>query len=129
MNHLKNTELALKYWLTVPSRNVSRGLANWSNALPDHPNTCNTIACFGGWIPAMPEFAAMGVRANPIGAPEFRNLRPSDISEVLFGHNALFEMPGDCDYDTVHAFNDIRTGHQVVRNRLKQHAKFLKTKS
>ena len=71
MSHLKNCETALRYWATVPDKNVTPGLASFQEFPRGgaEKHTCNTIAGFGGWVSAMPEFIAMGVTMGDGGAP------------------------------------------------------------
>lgn len=140
MNHLENTKLALKYWLTVPPQNVPPGLCTWNRNPGKH--TCGTIACFGGWVPAMPEFAAMGVTADEFGAPKVAGYGPTEVANFLFGEvedargnagaGTLFEMAGDCAYDGSFDRNvnqyDCNGDHALVVHRLESHIKYLETK-
>ena len=71
--NLNNLQIALRYWITVPEKNVVYCLADWNNNSfkSGEPAThdCNTIACFGGWVSGMPEFIAMGVKKSANGSP------------------------------------------------------------
>lgn len=138
-DHLENTKLALKYWLTVPAENVVTGLACWKDSPGEH--TCGTIACFGGWVPAMPEFAAMGVVTTPGGAPAMPGgLLGTEVADLLFGevggdrrwcHGTLFDMPRDCSYDRDFNYDfarfDRTEDHALVTHRLRSHIKYLES--
>jgi len=124
MNHLENTKIARGYWLTVPDKNVAKGLALYRESSDTGKHTCKTIACFGGWVSAMPEFIAMGVRQNYWGDPEIKNgsRRPfvgREVSDLLFGHGVLFHERGGCNYDR--AMKRTATDHAIVLNRLDMH--------
>lgn len=83
---IKNCKTFLKYWKTVPKANVFQCLSWWRSGKDrQSPHTCNTIACAGGWLPAMPEFAAMGVIADWDGSPKLDMLDAHDTSQHLFG--------------------------------------------
>lgn len=127
--HLNNSEIALKFWMTVPPENVASGLSFWSAP----GDGCGTISCFGGWCPKIPEFKAMGLRTDGFGAPKHSNMRlfkPSMIAEYLFGDEDMFapshkyvESFG-CDYDKT-APKDC-TDHELVQHRLEQNIKRLR---
>ena len=141
MNHLENAKLAMKYWLTVPPQNVPPDLCAWNYSPGKH--TCWTIACFGGWVPAMPEFAAMGVTADEFGAPKLPGTSSvSEVANILFGEvqddlgagfrGHLFEMASDCayDWDFDHDFDqfDRTEDHKLVVHRLESHIKYLESR-
>lgn len=142
MNHLENTKLALKYWLTVPPQNVAPGLGSWNRNPGKH--TCGTIACFGGWVPAMPEFAAMGVTAGIRGEPEMAGmLLASDVAKTLFGEvdhawgngfrGNLFDTAGYCAYDRDPDLDVDQSyytdSHGLVVHRLESHIKYLESRT
>lgn len=116
---IENCGKYLEYWATVPSENVNEGLDIWRSFLwkytKGYPMDCKSIACAGGWLPAMDHFRNLGVYSTDSGAPvmgfkdleklpvpqltflEISNSRwgrgevePFDLSHVLFGSNSLF---------------------------------------
>ena len=130
MNHLENTQTALRYWLTVPKGNVVKNLENYRESGTGVKHNHQTIACFGGWVPAMPEFASMGVKLNTVGGPIMGEEFGMGVARELFGKLTLFAMKdvdGDsrhrCDYDDT-AKPGI-SDHGLVTHRLKEHIKHL----
>jgi len=119
MNHLENTKIARGYWLTVPDENVARDLSFFRDSNRTGKHTCKTIACFGGWVCAMPEFIAMGVQASASGIPEIGLKYGSRVSSFLFGDFDLFMARGYCEYDR--AMKHTSTDHAIVLNRLDMH--------
>jgi len=117
MNHLENTKIARGYWLTVPDENVATNLSFYRASTGTH--TCATVACFGGWVCAMPEFIAMGVQTNKLGLPATNNYCGIGVSEFLFGDTGLFMSRGFCEYDD--AMKHTATDHAIVLNRLDMH--------
>lgn len=137
---IRNVEIAQSYWKTIPKKNVFERLNRYLRGehkadvkdrkfAASQSHNCETVACFGGWVPAMPEFAAMGVRAEIWGAPTMRvgsrTLDGSDVAGHLFGKEALFHSRGDCEYDWTFVGSD----HALVANRLKKHLAVLKKKA
>lgn len=79
---IDNCIAALREWNDVPKMDVD--LERW---------TCGAVHCFGGWLPHMPHFRALGVRAlGPVnGQPTMpRRLWPEQVAEHLFGSDTLF---------------------------------------
>lgn len=115
---IENCRIALRYWATVPNKNVARQLAAFRvEKIPSDrnlPHGCNTVACFGGWVPAMPEFAAMGV-ISVNGHPNFGKLTGYSVSKSLFGTHELFSPRGTALGDNT--FPGI-SDHQIVKRRL-----------
>ena len=132
--YIANTKIAMKYWATVPDENVVAGLETYFiDGFDETPFSCNTIACFGGWVPAMPEFAAMGVTASDShGVPIFGRSMGSEVAVELFNEETLFaptknsgNFSHNCNYDRT-AKRDI-SDHGLVTHRLKEHIKHLKS--
>ena len=130
MNHLENTKIALRRWLTIPDKNVAPRLDSWRVGLKTKEYDCGTIACFGGWIPAMPEFAEMGIIHDENCVPVWpgKTDSPQGLSIRLFGVSqwewlGLFSAVGRNKYDPKNC--DEITSHAVVTHRLKSHIKFL----
>ena len=121
MNHLKNCETALRYWATVPDKNVTPGLASFQEFPRGgaEKHTCNTVACFGGWVSAMPEFIAMGVTMGDGGAPSIGQKWGWEVAEELFGEGAedMFDTRSDSSSDgpATEPFTD----HELVTYRIK----------
>lgn len=140
MNHLENTKIALRYWLTIPDENVVKNLNDYKTYYDlegsvSIKHDCNTIACFGGWIPAMPEFAAMGVTFNEYsGLPILEKLCGYNVAGELFGERTIFcptkvfcanvfGTSFNCKYD--HTAKPGISDHKLVTHRLKEHIKRL----
>jgi hypothetical protein len=122
MNHLENCKIFLRRWATVPPANVSRELASWQHT-PAERHTCNTVACAGGWVPAMPEFAALGVTMGPTGKPCIGDMWGWEVAVALFGAGAegMFDARGDgTDNGTDDDFTAPRvcTDHELVAHRI-----------
>ena len=93
MDHLANTELALRLWRErITPEMVSVDLNSWGTP-------CGTTACFGGWLPTWPEFREMGVRR--LGAtdgylPYYYDYKTGktrvsfEVAKLLFGDRHLF---------------------------------------
>jgi len=94
---IENCRTFLRYWETIPDENISVDLTNFrEDSYPRNtPATCNTIACAGGWLPAMPEFAALGISWAASGSPNIET-EDSKISSwrtlayLLFGSHTIF---------------------------------------
>jgi hypothetical protein len=130
---IRNVEIAQFYWKTIPEKNVFERLAGY--LVGEHKmdrrerrfavkkaHNCGTVACFGGWVPAMPEFAAMGVRAVEDGMPYFKlkngnELLGGHVAGHLFGSNCLFYSRGECKHDGLYRGSD----HALVTRRLEKH--------
>lgn len=117
MNHLKNTKTALRYWLTVPKENVAEELSFYKSD-GGQPHGCGTIACFGGWVPAMPEFAAMGVTFRQ-GFPEYKGHSGCGVAMLLFRNGDLFAPASGLESAVC------KDDHEIVAERLEAHIKFL----
>ena len=118
---LRNCEIALFYWKTVPRGNVIPNLKKWRSRLTSTKHTCGTIACFGGWLPAMPEFATMGVKSSKFdGAPYIGD---DEYSRIHFGTDNL----ADHLFGNHQMFNPAQTGgeHQTVTKRLEKQIDYL----
>lgn len=145
-----NTLYAAEMWATIPPDNVAPGLAYWRREVLgdgsrvglsyrqglEMPHSCNTIACFGGWVSAMPKFQEMGVTVDQTGAPAVR-LDPGthhylqncaipgeeSVDEALFGESTMFAAEGDCLYDlgTEGEFAWSHGAHALVAQRLAKH--------
>jgi hypothetical protein len=123
MNFVENCKTALAYWATVPPENVTESLGAFQEdsdcglALP----TCSTICCFGGWLCAMPEFIALGVKMGSIGEPVMG--KAGVVSEValrLFGPGAAgFFKPRGVSSDDAYALT-ASTDHEIVTHRLER---------
>jgi hypothetical protein len=114
----KNVEIALWRWKSIPQKNVD--LDTWrmtgrrTKERAEEPPTCKTIACFGGWLPWMPEFRAQGVVPGMFGSPEMEGYAfTSQIAFRLFGDRDIFAAP-QC-----HLQDDFGlTDHELVTRRL-----------
>lgn len=87
---LENCKLALRLWNErVTPDQVVKELNEW---------TCETQACFGGWLATWPEFRDMGVFASYVGSPIMvagsELLDPSLVSNRLFGDRNMFKVRG-----------------------------------
>lgn len=124
---LDNATEALKLWRTVPAHNVAPALGTFREGSTRGPHTCNTVACFGGWLVAMPHFRNLGIAGNKSGSPRFygpvgklivQQYRfASDIfgdepDLILFGSKMVFEPCAGNEYDTQDS------DHRVVIDRL-----------
>lgn len=131
-DYLKNCEIFLSYWSTIPTENIAPNLRTW-NTEPKAPHSCKTIACSGGWLPAMPEFAATGVVTvisdfypyGVSGHQEIPGLRyGADVAEYLFGDSELFQPRsvtlGDSEDPQV-------SDHECVTRRFTLHTWYLRT--
>ena len=131
--HIKNTEIALKFWNYVPKDKVSGGLNAWLDERKSK-KSCGTIACFGGWCPLIPEFAVLGLK-HEIGtnAPTLRELGitvPSKVAKYLFGELTMFYTYGACIYDNyiirnLFPANEPPDDHELVHDRLQENLKRL----
>lgn len=121
---IENCKTFLKYWETVPPKNVVEGLFVW-NGCPEKEYSCGTIACAGGWLPAMPEFAAMGVsRSDFNGAPRLKGLRsPFQIAKFLFGEEQVFAQMADSESGTSHEVVTKRFKNQLAKLESQQNVK------
>ena len=151
---LENTRYAKAMWKTVPEKNVDLGAWRRRTELSGDivedamaPVTCGTIACFGGWVAAMPRFVQMGVQRTSQGGPaihissvphSLQLLRglihkcPGKLatydrtSSALFGERQLFESGAMADYDEL-LFDRVRlkgefySDHEIVEHRLERH--------
>ena len=133
--YLANAELALKIW-TDPDR-VKRDhvdLDDWLNgAAQSDPNSCGTLACFGGHLATWPEFNALGVGRGVEGAPIFQEPGTVTFSfgrrvaYSLFGDSSLFAVRLDGEEGNLsHAELDGMSDHEVVTYRLQRHIAWLK---
>lgn len=125
---LKNCRIALRYWKTVPEKNVYPGLERWIKN-SKKPHNCNTVACFGGWVAAMPEFKAKGVDVEPcygdvrLRRPRMPDLFGASVANELFGDDTLFNPTGNCKFD----LNKLpASDHAVVTNRIERRIAVLK---
>lgn len=119
---IENCQLFLKYWKTVPNENVIPGLRSWNNDEQYFKgHTCNTIACAGGWLTAMPEFVAMGVKADIYGAPQKGEMSTMAISYELFGNEGMF-------YTRRYFEGNHNTDKEIVTNRFNNQIRTLETK-
>ncbi len=60
--------------------------------------SCGSPACFGGWLPFIPEFKAQGVTASPItGCPVLEGARWENVDLHLFGVGDLFAPQSTID--------------------------------
>lgn len=77
-------------WPSVPTGNVARGLAFYSER-GSAETDCGTVACFGGWCARWPGFVAQGVRLDARGVPETLSGRWGlGVADELFGESGLF---------------------------------------
>ena len=99
---LTNILNAIAEWKTyVKPETVIRELA-WYREGPTEdfdfdpftPPTCNTPACFAGWLPHLPSFRALGVTPTPEGVPEFGGMNFGSLGVHLFGSYNLFDRRG-----------------------------------
>lgn len=124
---LQNCETFLKYWETIPEKNVYPGLEKWveySTLGIDNKHTCNTIACAGGWLPAMPEFAAMGITLDEDGRPSLPiPYHNTPIAHHLFGENTLV-IPVTLE-ETTRLKGKVFSEKIIVTNRFKKQIKSL----
>ncbi len=116
----KNVEIFLKRWAEVPPKNVISSLHTFrGEEQPETaPHTCDTLACAGGWIPAMPEFAAMGVKVGWNGQPTMSSCADyRDVANELFGNADIFEMRGSIFVGFDEEKYMSHTDHDIVRFR------------
>jgi len=119
--HIKNTQAALDFWATVPAETVIKDLCDFrtKSFLTERPS-CDSPACFGGWLPYAKHFAALGVIARSTGSPTFSTasgaLTSGEVSSALFGHYYMFSPRehGLCGTD-----------HEVITARLRAHLAYL----
>lgn len=115
--HLKNLRIALWRWESIPPENVYYRLAEWCDERAVDEPTCNTVACFGGWVALMPEFKEYGVRVGGVGEPLMPGVDGGvrSVAARLFGSYAMFNArdahPSDEGF--------IGTDHELVTNRIK----------
>ena len=127
-----NAISAKEMWLTIPEANVAVELDSWRQQIykldQDGNETCNTIACFGGWCAVHPAFIAQGIRASGAsGAPFYATGNPFtdslSVSKGLFGSRLLFAARGEHSSDRETKNNDSEayaalSDWEVVMNRL-----------
>ena len=112
-DHIKNTEAAIEFWATVPENSVSRKLENYREGLySGGAPSCDSPACFGGWLSFSQYFAALGVVSYASGRPMIRDriLNVAQVSLELFGRDSLFDPRKESSKDG--------TDHEVVAARL-----------
>ncbi len=89
----KNLQTALIFMQRVPSDCIAEHLRFFRDG-PDgtlrNAPTCESPACFGGWCPFIPEFAAQGLTVSDFGTPEMVGSLPRTWEECepdfqLFG--------------------------------------------
>ena len=116
----KNLIEAKRMWLTVPEKNVVRGLSLWRSLYDKNRHLapdCKTIACFGGWCAWWPAFRKQGIIASRTGGPVFAfGKKSKGVSEVLFGGESLFSsrMNHSVDDELTEEDSDWR----IVMNRI-----------
>ena len=136
---LENTQAALLEWRKLDPATVK--LAHYrSNPHLDTTPSCGSPACFGGWLPHLEYFRALGVVALNCGVPGLpRSEGPylghelhqgREVAFELFGSVDLFEMRGsECDVDLmdeigISAFNKT-LDWALVLNRLEYNCSLL----
>jgi hypothetical protein len=111
---IENCRTFLRYWETLPDENIQPNLHIWANHLVEPKYDCGTIACAGGWLPAMPEFAAMGIVPSKVqgqfGSPVLDTLDALELALLLFGNDRLFSRRS-------HVEGHDATDKMVVRHR------------
>jgi hypothetical protein len=126
---LENLKIALWRWRSIPDENIVSNLMNWQEFDPrlraTQIPTCNTIACFGGWVALMPEFREMGVKVSEGGSPYMRrggHVVYFDwcVADHLFGDSRLFQPK------TVTEQLLRESDRQVVIHRIKRRIKEIK---
>ena len=117
MNHIKNTEAAIEFWSTVPAESVNLSEFR-ADLCTDDPPSCDSPACFGGWLPYSAYFAALSVIANEAGYPDFSGalMSTAEVSLALFGHSYMFSSRGN---------DECGTDHEVITARLRAHLAYL----
>jgi len=123
--HIDNTEAAISAWATVPPETVVRNLKAFRQGFRkyDAPS-CQSPACFGGWLPYFDHFAKLGVISDEGGSPIFAGhpeLFGHRVSSVLFGSPMLFNQRGALDTDSKDG-----TDHEIVMTRLLSHLAVLR---
>ena len=119
--HLANLKLALECWGRVNPELVTHNLLSYEEETP-----CGTAACFGGWLPHFPEFAAMGVLRDGFGgqpiwhspeavSPENEEGRRFLDPETLFGYFGEYLFCVRSPSENALPLND----HEVVSRRLR----------
>jgi hypothetical protein len=112
----ENVKTFLRRWAEVPPENVAPELCYFRAPGDRAPPTCNTLACAGGWLPFMPEFADWGVMPNEDGAPIMPLIGLYWVNEVameLFGRQSLFAGRG-----LIHSEDEFRgSDHDLVTHR------------
>lgn len=108
-------------WPSVPPANVVPKLAGWRYAR-SKAVSCQTRACFGGWVAVHPFFREQGVYAGESGEPlMYGVVAPSRVAERLFGDWRLFSIRRggflDSFYDQEPEPEGI-SDHEIVARRL-----------
>lgn len=97
---VKNLIEAVNFMADLPENTLMPGLTRWRN----HPNTCgtpscNSPACFGGWLPYAPYFKKLGVKRGKLGhAPIYQGRGGFTVAKELFGTSWMF-APTGCFFD------------------------------
>ena len=127
--HIENTEAAISFWATVPPETVITDLKSFRECMHDvEAPSCDSMACFGGWLPYAEHFANLGLVRDDYGAPQLThqpNLSLSGVSFALFGCELLFEPRADVDPKEYSTASD----HRIVTNRLLANLKKLKAQT
>lgn len=91
LQQLLNLTAAIEFMLTLTPAHILRGMNAWVLD-PSKPLSTKNPACFGGWVPRIPHFAALGVTSNPdVGNPRVGSeVYSADVSQELFGARWLF---------------------------------------
>jgi hypothetical protein len=132
---IDNVVTFMFYFRSIPEENVIKNLHYWQPTVwkdgesqayaKDRVATCGTIACAGGWLPFMPEFAAMGVKMDDQGRPLFDGCYVgADTAEILFGDDRLFNSRWGHPTDQPEWDTD-DTDHDAVMRRFRQQLKIL----
>lgn len=118
--HAVNTRIALAYWREhVTPEVVAPGLKFYK---------CGTTHCFGGHLPDVPAFQALGVCRSDSGVPIVEDgiaagLYGINLALALFGLRSLFHERGQCCYDARTPCE--ATDYELVLSRLYIHLEFL----
>jgi hypothetical protein len=153
---LRLTGITLSYMSTLPEKNLYPDLATWrgrQRVYVDNgvnkvriepmfegtgvPLDCGSIACLGGWLPAMPEMREKGVRATAFCAPML--VMPTNaksgrttvlhhyaLAHELFGEEYLLEQRGGCAFDD--ELPSCVSDLDIVLHRLERNAEELQKK-
>lgn len=123
-----NLQVAIAFMAELPDEAVN--LSCWDNFIAmDKPlaKSCGSIACLGGWLPYIPHFEALGVRADPgSGAPEIiRGFDYADniysiyaIAASLFGASHKLFHRADVPQGERLTLQDGKTDRQIAIDRL-----------